>query len=109
MRLGWMVCALLVLQPAVGWAEWQVKPFVGITFGGTNTILDFDAVAGDTIVDLPTFSVQLPVNGSALCATAIAAPSATSVAPASNSLVITSLLSGAISSTQPAAMNSALG
>ena len=47
MRLGWMVCALLVLQPAAGWAEWQVKPFVGITFGGTNTFLDFDAVAGE--------------------------------------------------------------
>lgn len=47
MRLGLLVCALLVLQPATGWAEWQLKPFAGATFGGANTILDFDQVAGE--------------------------------------------------------------
>lgn len=47
MRLGLLVCALLVLQPTAGWAEWQLKPFLGATFGGTSSFLDFDAVAGE--------------------------------------------------------------
>jgi len=45
MRLVLLVCALLLLQPAVGWAEWQLKPFIGITFGGTTSFLDLDGVA----------------------------------------------------------------
>jgi hypothetical protein len=45
MRLGLLVCALLLLQPTVGWAEWQLKPFLGVTFGGTSTYLDLDVVA----------------------------------------------------------------
>ena len=47
MRLGLLVCALLVLQPTVGWAEWQLKPFLGVTFGGTSTYVDLDGVAGE--------------------------------------------------------------
>ena len=47
MRLGLLVCALLVLQPTAGWAEWQVKPFFGITFGGTSSFLDLDGVADE--------------------------------------------------------------
>lgn len=47
MRLGLLVSALLVLQPATGWAEWQLKPFMGLTFGGSNTLLDFDQTAGE--------------------------------------------------------------
>ena len=39
MRLGLLVCALLVLQPTTGWAEWQLKPFVGVTFGSTTSII----------------------------------------------------------------------
>ena len=45
MRLSLLVCALLMLQPTAGWAEWQLKPFVGVTFGGTSTYLDLDGVA----------------------------------------------------------------
>jgi hypothetical protein len=46
MRAGLLACALLLL-PATGWAEWQFKPFVGVTFGGENTLLDLDQVAGE--------------------------------------------------------------
>ena len=47
MRLGLLVCALLFLQPTMGWAEWQLKPFVGVTFGGTSSFLDLDGVANE--------------------------------------------------------------
>jgi len=46
MRLGLLVCALLVLQPTTGWAEWQLKPFLGATFGGTTSFLDPGQEAG---------------------------------------------------------------
>jgi hypothetical protein len=31
-RLRLLACALLALWPTTGWAEWQIKPFVGLTF-----------------------------------------------------------------------------
>jgi hypothetical protein len=46
MRLGLLVVVLL-LQPTAGWAEWQLKPFVGVTFGGTSSFLDLDGVADE--------------------------------------------------------------
>jgi len=46
MRLGLLV-GLLLLQPTAGWAEWQLKPFVGVTFGGTTSFLDLDGVADE--------------------------------------------------------------
>ncbi|MBK5297364.1 MAG: hypothetical protein JJE40_09410 [Vicinamibacteria bacterium] len=46
MRLVLLAFALLMLQPATGWAEWQVKPFVGATFGGTTSFLDPGQEAG---------------------------------------------------------------
>ncbi len=45
MRLGLLACALL-LQPTTGWAEWQLRPFLGATFGGTNSFLDPGQEAG---------------------------------------------------------------
>ena len=39
-----------MLQPTAGWAEWQLKPYLGMTFGGTNSILDFDPEAGEAEV-----------------------------------------------------------
>lgn len=47
MRRGWIVCALLLLSPSTGWAEWQLRPFIGLTFGGDNSLLDLDQVAGE--------------------------------------------------------------
>jgi hypothetical protein len=31
--------------PAPGWAEWQIKPFYGFTFGGDTTFVDLDQSA----------------------------------------------------------------
>ena len=33
--------------PAIGWAEWQARPFIGVTFGGDNTFLALDQIAGE--------------------------------------------------------------
>jgi len=46
MRLGLLVCALLVLQPATGSAEWQLKPYLGATFGGTTSFFLVNQEAG---------------------------------------------------------------
>ena len=46
MRVVLLVAALLVLQPATGWAEWQLTPFLGATFGGTSSFLDLGQEAG---------------------------------------------------------------
>jgi hypothetical protein len=39
--------ALLALVPASAHAEWQAKPFGGITFGGSTTFVDLDDTAGE--------------------------------------------------------------
>ena len=46
MRQCLLVCALLMLQPATGWAEWQLKPYLGATFGGTSNFFLFSEDAG---------------------------------------------------------------
>ena len=40
------VLALLLLSPAQAWAEWQVRPFLGLTFGGGTTFVDLEHAAG---------------------------------------------------------------
>ena len=40
MRTGWLALALCVLAPARAAAEWQVRPFIGFTFGGETTFVD---------------------------------------------------------------------
>jgi len=47
MRRFCLACVLLLTLPSAGWAEWQLKPFIGLTFGGSNTLLDLDDVAGE--------------------------------------------------------------
>jgi hypothetical protein len=59
------------------------------------TVSLFEAVAGDTIVDLATFSVHEPVNGSRSCATTITVTITTSVVPAASTRLIVGLLSRA--------------
>jgi len=45
-RLGFLL-AVLALAPATARAEWQIKPFGGVTFGGSTTLLiDFDKQVG---------------------------------------------------------------
>jgi hypothetical protein len=36
------------LAPASSFAEWQVKPFIGATFGGSTTLFDLDQAAGES-------------------------------------------------------------
>lgn len=47
LRLWPLVCAGLLLQPATAAAEWQFKPFAGVTFGGTYSFLQLDQVEKD--------------------------------------------------------------
>jgi len=46
MRAKLLTCALLVLLPSSAWAEWQVRPFVGMTFGGRTTLVNLEEAAG---------------------------------------------------------------
>lgn len=45
LRLGGLALALLALPTAAS-AEWQLKPFAGVTFGGDTTLIDLDKAAG---------------------------------------------------------------
>ena len=49
MRVRVLALALLLVAPArAGAAEWQVKPWIGVTFGGGTTLLgDLDLAAGE--------------------------------------------------------------
>ena len=42
MRAPWLVLALSLLAPESAAAEWQVRPFIGFTFGGATTFVDPD-------------------------------------------------------------------
>jgi hypothetical protein len=44
--LAVILCGLLA--PASCFAEWQVKPFIGATFGGSTTLFDLDQAAGES-------------------------------------------------------------
>lgn len=48
MRAKLLICALFVLLPSTVSAEWQIRPFVGVTFGGTSTFaIDLEEQAAD--------------------------------------------------------------
>ena len=40
MRAGVIALALSLVAPAAAHAEWQVRPFIGFTFGGNTTFVD---------------------------------------------------------------------
>ena len=46
MRVGLLAVAFLVIGTSDASAEWQVKPFLGTSFGGTTTFVDLDDAAG---------------------------------------------------------------
>jgi hypothetical protein len=46
MRAGLVVLAILLFPPAQASAEWQLKPFLGVTFGGGTTLVDLEHAAG---------------------------------------------------------------
>src|SRR4051812_13597386 len=47
-----MLALVLALGPAVAHADWQLKPFGGITFGGSTTFVDLDHQAGNAKLNL---------------------------------------------------------
>lgn len=46
MRAPWLALALWLLAPAPAVAEWQVRPFIGFTFGGATTFVDPEKAIG---------------------------------------------------------------
>ena len=42
MRWSCLAIALWLLAPATAAADWQVRPFIGFTFGGATTFVDFE-------------------------------------------------------------------
>jgi hypothetical protein len=46
MRVGGLLLGLLVLGPIRASAEWQIRPFVGVTNGGGTTLIDNEHAAG---------------------------------------------------------------
>ena len=59
MRAGVLALTLLLLRPAETSAEWQLRPFLGVTFGGGTTLVDLDQAAGSP-------NVVVGVNGAVL-------------------------------------------
>ena len=47
MRFRYLVLAAVLLMPGTASAEWQIKPFLGLTFGGGTTFVDLEEAAGD--------------------------------------------------------------
>ncbi len=45
MRISGLALTLLLLWPRPALAEWQVKPFLGVTFGGQTTFVDLEKAA----------------------------------------------------------------
>ena len=46
MRALWLVLALSVLAPVQASADWQIRPFIGFTFGGVTTFVDPEDAIG---------------------------------------------------------------
>ena len=59
MRSGVLALTLLLLSPAETWAEWQIRPFLGVTFAGGTTLVDLAHAAGSP-------NIVVGVNGALL-------------------------------------------
>lgn len=46
MRTGWLALALWLSAPVPAAAEWQVRPYIGFTFGGATTFVDPEKAIG---------------------------------------------------------------
>ena len=46
MRTRWLALAMCLLAPSTTAAEWQVRPFIGFTFGGETTFQDPEKAIG---------------------------------------------------------------
>jgi hypothetical protein len=58
-RIGLLVAALYFGAAARAAAEWQVKPFIGLTFGGDTTLVDLDNAADKTHVTFGVSALRL--------------------------------------------------
>ena len=47
MRAAVLALTLLTTLPTSSWADWQAKPFIGVTFAGATTFVDLDRAAGE--------------------------------------------------------------
>jgi hypothetical protein len=47
MRIAVLALILLLLRPAPASAEWQLRPFLGLSFGGSTTFFDLEQAADD--------------------------------------------------------------
>jgi hypothetical protein len=47
MRIAVLALTLLLFRPAPAGAEWQLRPFLGVTFGGRTTFFAVEQAAGD--------------------------------------------------------------
>lgn len=47
MRIAVLALTLLLFRPAPARAEWQLRPFLGVTFGGRTTFFAVEPAAGD--------------------------------------------------------------
>lgn len=59
MRLARVAVALLLLSPVQAAADWQIQPFLGVTFGGGTTFVDLEHAAGDPNVVFGVAVVRL--------------------------------------------------
>jgi hypothetical protein len=46
MRVNILALTILLFLPAPAFAEWQIRPFIGATFGGGTTFVDLAGAAG---------------------------------------------------------------
>ncbi len=58
-RATWVTLALLLLTAAPSSAEWQLKPFLGVTFGGGTTLVDVEHASGTSNVAVGITGVLL--------------------------------------------------
>lgn len=47
MRAAVLALTLFATLPTSAWADWQARPFIGVTFGGATTFVDLDDAAGE--------------------------------------------------------------
>lgn len=58
-RIGLLIAALYLGVPRPASAEWQFKPFIGLTFGGDTSLVDFDKAADKTHVIVGVSALRL--------------------------------------------------
>ena len=62
MRLSLLALALLLALPRSASAEWQIRPFLGVTFGGGTTFVDPEQAAGHPKLAIGVNGVLLGEN-----------------------------------------------